>query len=62
MPMLAYRRIQPKVKALCEKHGIPYVQESLWKRAKQLVKIAIGKTSMMRAARVGAEPLAHAAE
>jgi fatty acid desaturase len=62
MPMLAYRRIQPKVKALCEKHGIPYVQESLWKRAKQLVKVAIGKTSMKRAARVGAEPLANAAE
>jgi fatty acid desaturase len=62
MPMLAYRRIQPKVKALCEKHGIPYVQESIWKRARQLVNVAIGKTSMKRAVRVGATPLANAAE
>lgn len=57
MPMLAYRRIQPKVKALCEKHGIPYIQESIWKRAKQLVSIAIGKTSMKRAERVGKAPV-----
>lgn len=62
MPMLAYRKIQPKIKALCEKHGIPYVQESVWKRAKHLVKVAIGRTSMKRAERVGVEPLANAAE
>ncbi|MBX3226254.1 MAG: fatty acid desaturase [Labilithrix sp.] len=57
LPMLAYRKIQPKVQALCAKHGIPYVQESLWKRAKQLVSIAVGRTSMKRASRVGKAPL-----
>ncbi|MFO0737460.1 MAG: fatty acid desaturase [Labilithrix sp.] len=55
LPMLAYRRIQPKIKALCEKHEIPYVQESLFKRVKQLFSIAIGRTSMKRADRVGVE-------
>lgn len=53
LPMLQYRRIQPKVKALCAKHGIPYVQESLWKRAKQLISVSIGRSSMKVASRVG---------
>lgn len=49
LPMLRYREVQPKVKALCEKHGIPYVQESLWRRVRKLVSVAVGKTSMKRA-------------
>ena len=53
LPMLRYRQMQPKVKALCEKHGIPYVQQSVFARAKQLLSVAIGRTSMKRAGRVG---------
>jgi fatty acid desaturase len=53
LPMLRYRQIQPKVKALCAKYGIPYVQESLFKRVKQLIAVSVGKTSMKRASRVG---------
>lgn len=53
LPMLQYRKVQPKVKALCEKYGIPYIQESLAKRVKQLLFISVGKTSMKRASRVG---------
>jgi hypothetical protein len=26
MSMLAYQRVAPKVKACCEKYGVPYVQ------------------------------------
>jgi fatty acid desaturase len=48
LPMLRYREVQPKVKALCAKYGIPYVQESVFVRAKKMVDIAIGKTSMKR--------------
>ncbi len=46
VPMLKYRQIQPKVRALCEKHGIPYVQESVWKRVRKLVDVFVGNTSM----------------
>ncbi|TKC99577.1 fatty acid desaturase family protein [Polyangium fumosum] len=48
IPMLKYRQVQPKVKALCEKYGIPYVQESVFSRVKKMVDIAVGKTSMLR--------------
>jgi fatty acid desaturase len=45
-PMRSYQWLQPKVKALCEKHGVPYVQESVWKRFKRLADIFVGNTSM----------------
>lgn len=46
LPLRAYQRLQPRVKALCEKHGVPYVQESLWRRAKKLIDLMVGRTSM----------------
>jgi fatty acid desaturase len=46
--MLQYQRIQPRVKALCEQYGIPYVQESVFKRVRKLVDIMVGNTSMLR--------------
>jgi fatty acid desaturase len=48
IPMRQYQLIQPKVRALCEKHGIPYVQESVLVRVKKMLDIAVGKTSMRR--------------
>lgn len=48
LPPRAYQRLQPKVKALCEKYGVPYRQESVWKRLGQLVRIATGEASMQR--------------
>lgn len=50
LPPRAYQRLQPKVKALCEKYGVPYRQESVWKRLGQLVRIATGEASMQRRA------------
>jgi len=32
IPMLQYRWVQPRYKALCEEYGIPYIQGSIWKR------------------------------
>lgn len=49
IPMLQYRKIQPKVRALCDKYGIPYVQESVWLRAWKMLEVAIGSKSMKRA-------------
>ncbi|NOK01318.1 MULTISPECIES: fatty acid desaturase [Myxococcus] len=46
LPMTRYRQAQPKVKALCEKHGVPYTQESVFRRVKRLVDIMVGRTSM----------------
>lgn len=48
IPMFRYREVQPKVKALCEKYGVPYVQESLSKRLLKMVDVVVGKTSMKR--------------
>lgn len=53
MPMLRYREIQPKIKALCAKYGIPYVQESVFTRVKKMVAVAVGRASMKRAENVG---------
>ncbi|RZU38196.1 fatty acid desaturase [Fluviicoccus keumensis] len=52
LPMSEYQRLQPQVKALCEKYGIPYVQESVWKRLKKTVDVMVGKASMPRQASV----------
>ncbi|HEX8824669.1 MAG TPA: fatty acid desaturase [Archangium sp.] len=46
LPMRKYRELQPRVKALCEKHGVPYVQENVFRRVKKLVDIMVGRTSM----------------
>ena len=48
LPMSEYQRLQPQVKALCEKYDIPYVQESVWKRLKKTIDIMVGNTSMPR--------------
>lgn len=46
MPISQYQKLQPKVKALCEKIGIEYRQESVFKRLKKAVDVMVGKTSM----------------
>ncbi|MFO0003392.1 MAG: fatty acid desaturase, partial [bacterium] len=39
LPMRAYQRAQPEVKALCAAHGVPYVQQSVWRRAWKTAQI-----------------------
>jgi len=43
---LSYQKAQPEVAAICAKHGVPYVQESVWWRLKKTVDIMVGKASM----------------
>jgi hypothetical protein len=43
-----YQKAQPLVKALCEKHNIPYIQESVFTRLRKTLDIMVGKTSMLR--------------
>jgi fatty acid desaturase len=53
LSMLQYQRVQPQVRALCERHGIPYVQQSVWTRARKMVDVVVGKASMRRLASLG---------
>jgi len=46
LPPRQYQRIQPRVRALCEKYGLPYRQEPLLERVKKLVAIAVGDADM----------------
>jgi fatty acid desaturase len=48
VPMLAYRRVQPQVKALCERYGVPYVQEPVTTRFAKMTSIFIGNSRMRR--------------
>jgi fatty acid desaturase len=48
MPLSRYHIAQPRVKALCEQYGIPYCQESVFKRLKKTLDVMTGKTTMMK--------------
>ncbi len=48
LPMLRYRQMQPAVKALCEKHNVPYLQESVVTRIRKMLAVAVGAASMKR--------------
>jgi hypothetical protein len=46
LSMLSYQKAAPQLKAICEKYGVPYVQESVFTRLRKTVDIMVGKTSM----------------
>jgi fatty acid desaturase len=48
LPMRAYQRIQPEVRAICERHGVPYVQESVWTRVRKTLNVMTGHSDMLR--------------
>lgn len=48
LSMLAYRKGQPELKAICEKHGVPYVQESAFVRLRKTLAVSMGKAFMRR--------------
>lgn len=48
LSMLQYRKGAPQLKAICEKYGVPYVQESVFERLRKTVDIMIGKSTMRR--------------
>ncbi|HTJ84464.1 MAG TPA: fatty acid desaturase, partial [Polyangiaceae bacterium] len=56
VPMLQYRKVQPKVKALCEKYGIPYTQESVARRFAKMARIFVGTEKMRRVEAPAHEP------
>jgi fatty acid desaturase len=46
LSMKQYQQAAPKLKALCEQHGVPYVQESVFERLQKTVDVMVGKTTM----------------
>lgn len=50
LPLSQYQKLQPQVKALCEQHNIPYLQQSVFKRLLKAVDIMVGKSSMLKPA------------
>jgi fatty acid desaturase len=47
MSMLSYQKAAPRVRAICEKYGVPYVQEPVWVRVKKTVDIMTGERNML---------------
>lgn len=46
LTMLQYQRAQPRVREICERHGVPYVQQSIFQRIRKLEGIAVGRHTM----------------
>ena len=53
IPLSCYQLAQPKVKSICEKHGIPYCQESVFTRLWKTLDVMVGKKVMLRPSTVG---------
>jgi hypothetical protein len=45
--------VQPRLKELCAKYGIPYIQESVFQRFRTMIAISLRDRTMKR---VGAAP------
>ena len=48
LSMLSYQKAAPLVRAICAKHGVPYVQQSVFWRLKKTIDIMTGHNSMRR--------------
>jgi len=51
IPLSQYQYAQPRVAAVCKKHGIPYRQDSVFKRLLKAMDIMVGRTSMLKPAK-----------
>ncbi|KAL9178988.1 hypothetical protein ACHAXT_011961 [Thalassiosira profunda] len=46
LSMLQYQRGAPKLKAICDRHGVPYIQENVFERLRKTVDIMVGRSTM----------------
>jgi len=46
LSMLSYQKAAPLMREICDRHGVPYVQENVFKRLKKTADIMVGATSM----------------
>lgn len=47
LPLNHYQEMQPIVKQICEKHNLPYRQESVFKRLRITLDLMVGKSSLL---------------
>jgi hypothetical protein len=38
--------VQPKLKALCDTYGVPYIQQSVWTRLRRTFEVMLGDNAM----------------
>jgi fatty acid desaturase len=48
LPPLKYREFQRQVKAICAQYGVPYVEDTLYRRARLCLRVITGEDSMKR--------------
>eukprot|EP00448_Togula_jolla_P039046 CAMPEP_0170645738 /NCGR_PEP_ID=MMETSP0224-20130122/43259_1 /TAXON_ID=285029 /ORGANISM="Togula jolla, Strain CCCM 725" /LENGTH=508 /DNA_ID=CAMNT_0010977013 /DNA_START=38 /DNA_END=1564 /DNA_ORIENTATION=- len=46
LSMLAYQKGQPELKKICDKYGVPYIQENVFVRTKKALAISLGLSKM----------------
>merc|ERR1719353_1266097 len=46
LSMLSYQKAAPQLRAICNKYGVPYVQENVFRRLKKTADIMVGATDM----------------
>ena len=46
MTLRQYQRLHPRLKALCEQHGVPFRQESIFRRSIRTLDVLIGRATM----------------
>jgi fatty acid desaturase len=46
LSMLQYQKAAPRLKAICQKHGVPYIQESVLERVRKTTDVMVGKANM----------------
>mmetsp|Transcript_62468 Transcript_62468/g.103899 ORF Transcript_62468/g.103899 Transcript_62468/m.103899 type:complete len:452 (-) Transcript_62468:198-1553(-) len=46
MTPLQYRKIQPLIKSVCQKHGVQYIQQNALKRTWKMFQVAVGARKM----------------
>lgn len=56
LPMLKYRQAAPRLKAICIRHGVPYIEDSVFRRFGKLCGILSGSTRMRRPSTATSHP------
>ena len=48
LSLLGQQKAAPRVREICERHGIEYIQESVWVRLRKTLDVIVGSASMRR--------------
>merc|ERR1719152_127386 len=46
LSMLSYQKAAPQLRAICDRHGVPYVQQNVFRRLKKTADIMVGATDI----------------